>query len=302
MSVNAPLDIAILGAGAIGQLFAKALSRDHQVTVITRKPSTKAWLYEWQTEISTQTIKNATFATLVPSSLRFVLVCVKAYQLPEALAQLRPYLHPAASIVISHNGMSDLSAFSATLTPQHKLYFATTSQGAYLKGPQHVVHRGVGRTWLGAITSAAQSRCPLVDACLTSIVDAHWHHNIAQIRWQKLFVNIAINPLTARDQVCNGQLRAPKYATTVIGLLNEAVHLAALEGYRCVLADALNQAYLVMQQTAANRSSMLQDISLGRQTEITAICGYIVALGKKHHYPTPFNAKLLTEIEALSQV
>ena len=46
---------------------------------------------------------------------------------------------------------------------------------------------------------------------------------------------------------------------------------------------------VVAQRTAANHSSMLQDIRNGRQTEIDAICGEIVRLGEQCGVPTPLN-------------
>jgi 2-dehydropantoate 2-reductase len=45
----------------------------------------------------------------------------------------------------------------------------------------------------------------------------------------------------------------------------------------------------VARRTAANRSSMLQDVVRGAPTEIDAICGAVVRVGQKHNVPTPAN-------------
>jgi 2-dehydropantoate 2-reductase len=47
----------------------------------------------------------------------------------------------------------------------------------------------------------------------------------------------------------------------------------------------LNTAIRILQQTALNKSSMLQDCQAGRPTEIEAINGYIIQQGALYHLP-----------------
>ncbi|KAJ2702284.1 2-dehydropantoate 2-reductase (Ketopantoate reductase) (KPA reductase) (KPR) [Coemansia sp. IMI 209128] len=49
--------------------------------------------------------------------------------------------------------------------------------------------------------------------------------------------------------------------------------------------------------SARNRSSMLQDVASGRQTEVEWINGYLVRLGQQHGVPTPVNTLLYTLIK-----
>ncbi|MEM7067291.1 MAG: 2-dehydropantoate 2-reductase [Pseudomonadota bacterium] len=49
------------------------------------------------------------------------------------------------------------------------------------------------------------------------------------------------------------------------------------------------------------RSSMSDDIELGRKTEIDELQGAIVMLGKKHEIPTPMNEQVMAEIKKLEQ-
>jgi 2-dehydropantoate 2-reductase len=45
----------------------------------------------------------------------------------------------------------------------------------------------------------------------------------------------------------------------------------------------------VAKRTAANHSSMLQDVLRGAPTEIDAICGAVVSVARRHHIDTPAN-------------
>ena len=64
-------------------------------------------------------------------------------------------------------------------------------------------------------------------------------------------------------------------------------------------AEPLSRVRQVCQATAANRSSMLQDVLAQRRTEIEAINGQIVAHGQQVQVPTPVNALLTNLIKAL---
>ena len=49
------------------------------------------------------------------------------------------------------------------------------------------------------------------------------------------------------------------------------------------------------------RTSMLQDIDCGRQTEVDIFAGYVSALGKKHNIATPYNDMVLEILKAVDE-
>jgi hypothetical protein len=87
--------------------------------------------------------------------------------------------------------------------------------------------------------------------------------------WGKLVINAAINPLTALLGVPNGELLArPAARALMADLACEAAAVAAAQGIRLPYPDPVAAAEGVAQRTAANRSSMLQDVQRGAPTEI----------------------------------
>ncbi|MBD1582071.1 ketopantoate reductase family protein [Pseudoalteromonas sp. S16_S37] len=291
--------VHILGAGAIGLTFAHALSQQHDVTIISRNENCREWLY---TEQNTSVIRAKTLSIAQAQSTHQKIdncfVCVKSYQLKQALTDVLPLLSDTANLIISHNGMQDLTTLSEQLGPNQALYFASTAKGALKLSNNHVKATGLGDTFLGACNTPAKSKIEQTyqDFFATLLAPSFIHDDINLLRWQKLAVNIAINPLSAIHQIPNGQLRQPRYASTILALLNETCAVAKCEGVDLPLSQALDSAYQVMTRTQHNFSSMAQDVKLRRKTEIDAICGYIVALGKKHHIATPMNASLLHTI------
>jgi 2-dehydropantoate 2-reductase len=54
----------------------------------------------------------------------------------------------------------------------------------------------------------------------------------------------------------------------------------------------------VIQGTAGNRSSMLQDVTLGRRTEIDYITGYLLHVAEQLGIDAPHNRALLETIKS----
>jgi 2-dehydropantoate 2-reductase len=108
--------------------------------------------------------------------------------------------------------------------------------------------------------------------------------------WGKLVINAAINPLTALLRVPNGELLERPSAREMMGrLASEAAQVAQAEKIRLPFSNPIAATEEVARKTAANHSSMLQDVLRGAPTEIDAICGAVVQVAQKHNIQTPAN-------------
>ncbi len=65
--------------------------------------------------------------------------------------------------------------------------------------------------------------------------------------------------------------------------------------------DPVTQTLQVCQATAANISSMLQDIRAGRATEINAINGAVCELARQHGLASPENDLLVQQVLAVER-
>ncbi|MEI5640466.1 MULTISPECIES: ketopantoate reductase family protein [unclassified Pseudoalteromonas] len=290
----------IVGDGAIGLLLAKHLSQQFAVTLVTRKAHSERYYYHDAGHTQPLEVATCQQESIADNSIDLLLMPVKSYQAQEAFMQFLPKLSANANLIISHNGMLDWQSALAQLQGQQSAYFFSTAMAGY-KTAHTVHHTGQGASWFGPLNDAATDNYQAVFSRLFSNLEhAEPCADIMTKLWQKLAVNIAINPLTALAQVNNGQLLQPQYSRQILALLNEVQVVAASSGVNLPLADILHLAYTVMAQTAANFSSMAQDVAKQRQTEIDAMCGFIVAKARQQGNSAPQNEALLQRVMKVS--
>ncbi len=123
--------------------------------------------------------------------------------------------------------------------------------------------------------------------------------DLESLLWGKLAINASINPLTSLLGVRNGRLLESAPARRLMAeLADEVARVAAARGVELPFPDPGAAAEDVARRTAANRSSMLQDLLRGAPTEVEAIQGAIVKAGEAAGVPTPANRLVADLIRA----
>ena len=223
-------------------------------------------------------------------SVDLILVCTKAHQTNAAMAKALPLVGPKTLVWSLQNGLGNMEALAQHVPPQ-QVMGGVTSQGAYWREQDLLVHAGSGDTWLGAMETGDQDVQAIMDLFNAAGVSLQHADDIRLPIWNKLLVSAGINPLTALARVTNGQVAEnPSLRRAARLLLNEAVSVAASQGIELDEEQAFASLLKVAKDTADNRSSMRCDVEAGRRTEIEAINGAVASLGH-----APANA-LVTEL------
>ena len=278
----------ILGAGSLGSLWAARLARAgvpvqlilrnpqrlqayHQAGGLTLVEQDQARLYPVaaQTPDNTQPIQ------------RLLLAC-KAYDAEAAVAQLAPRLVPGAELILLQNGLGSQDRV-ALQVPQARCILASSTEGAFRERDFRVVFAGHGHTWLG------DPREPTPPSWLNELEQSgivhDWSLDILGRLWRKLALNCAINPLTVLHDCRNGGLR--EHPAEIASLCDELGELLRRCGQGAAAHDLHEEVLRVIQATAANYSSMHQDVSQGRRTEIAYLLGYACAAAQRHALTLP---------------
>ena len=289
----------VLGAGSIGCLFASALHRAGCDTTLILRDE-KLTRERGSATVRIAAHKNITEIPLPISTpagvehISHLLVTTKAYDAGAALASIAHRLDENSHILVLVNGMGVLPELEAA-HPGLKFYGATTTEGAFRTSRWEIVHAGTGITKIGR---GAVKKTPVWFEDWSRLsVSCVWEEDIEAALWQKLAVNCAINPMTALFRCNNGQLLSRgDLAGQLAALCDEISTISAAAG-QTATADGLYQRVGdVIEKTADNRSSMLQDVLAGRSTEIEYISGYLVGVARRLQLPAPLNEDLLTKI------
>ena len=291
------MNILILGPGAVSSLWApKFKLAGHNVSLWGRSSNSEQLLQlddHPAISFSNQHISSVQSADLI-------VVTVKAWQVESAIEPLLPYISEDTIVMLLHNGMGTALLLEAKL-PDNPLIVATTTHGAYKPSKEQVLHTGQGNTQLGGFNAKGAQCDFLADVMNHALPEVNWNPNINAALWTKLAINCAINPLTAIHQCKNGELAAPEFATKLANITYELVEVMYKEEIE-VDFDSLHATIMqVVNATAANYSSMRQDVFHQRRTEIDFITGYLLQAAEKHHISTPENAKLYQRIKQIEQ-
>ncbi|HZG86598.1 2-dehydropantoate 2-reductase [Paenibacillus sp.] len=301
--------IDIVGAGSLGLLLAGRLAvvPAAKVRVVTRTREQAAALARDGVAVSeldgrerAAPVAGVGFgdAAETAGEANWTLFATKQTHWDEALVRFAALATASGSrLLLFQNGVGHRERLAAAGADPARLHVAVTTEGAAKTSARSVAHTGKGRTIVGGgdleplETFAALLREAGFEADVARDIERHV--------WRKLLVNSVINPLTAVLRVENGALPAsPHFLQLMRSLHDEA--LAALPDL--ALEDpeeAWRQVLTVCEKTAANRSSMLQDVLAGRPTEIEFITGAVLRRAEASGAAAPTHAALYRMVKGI---
>ena len=299
-------DWHILGAGAIGSLFAASL---HNAGIATTLLCRRGNEHHHPGELCIERSDGAELLSLPVSfnddhyAISHLLVTTKAYDVRAALEDVAHRLDPDTHIVILVNGMGFMEELRSDF-PDVQFTAATTTAGSYRLNTEtarhHFCHAGNGLTRLGR---TGQQEPPTWYSDWEELaLPCTWELNIEGCLWQKLAINCAINPLSAIHRCKNGELATrPELSNLVKQLCDEIAEVSQAAGFRETSLDIHRLVREVIRDTGDNRSSMLQDTLAQRRTENDYISGYFLKIAQQFKMKTPANKAVFESISRLDQ-
>ncbi|SMO48306.1 ketopantoate reductase family protein [Melghirimyces algeriensis] len=294
--------IAVWGGGSIGLLWAGRLAERFPETILlTRTREQRDQIRANGLRVTKRNGRESLHSVYVEWSgdhglpvFDVIFLAVKQTDVAKIASELPRVCHSSTDIWLWQNGMGQEKQLRGYF-PQEHLYHAVTTEGAMRRGLSHVEHTGEGESRIGQISEGNVS--PITEKTLSILSSSElsiaYDLDIKRVLWEKLAINSVINPLTSLWNLSNGDLLDQDgFKPWMEGILDEVVQVAAFEGTALEPRTLVNKILAVCKKTAANQSSMLQDLKRGKKTEIDFINGAVVAKGKQHGISTPVNAKL----------
>jgi 2-dehydropantoate 2-reductase len=301
-------NILVVGPGALGSYFAARLGQKHsRLWVLDHRPARAQELQERGFHVT-----GASILDWVPPDGRvaasprgwprmdMIFLTVKAPVLRQAAAAVRSVAGKNACLVCLQNGWG-LEGLLKGRWPPRQIVWGVTRVAVTQDIAGRVFLAAAGTTLLDAGVPAARDVAQVMTAAglavrLTSRFDRE--------RWMKLIVNACVNPLGSLADVPNGRLAGMPLAPLVDRVLDECVRVSPSAGFRVSRAEARKLVDETLQSTAANRNSMLQDLSRGRSTERSFILGPFLAAARRGRVAAPALTsldRLLGRVESLAR-
>ena len=287
------MKITVIGPGAIGLVLAGSLDSKNQVSVLA-KPEAYEKLKQnglWIKERNKKRKINAKIITEIDDS-EIVIIAVKGYDLDTAVNLLHNF---KGKVIICQNGLKMLNL---NLEHSNDFYAIVTSMGAISTNNGVTEFKGTGRTVLGSLNNVKKKRDEILNIFSKNYFEISHTNNIEKSIWLKAVVNSAINPIASLYNLKNGDLKKEQYWYLVRELLAESTEIARSNGID-FNNEPIKLAEEIIQKTADNYCSMLQDIKKGKKTEINEINGILHLMGQKQNVKTTLNLEYLKKINTL---
>lgn len=300
--------VVVLGAGAVGSLFAARLCAAGASVLLVGRSAHVAAIRERGLTVEgvgPGTFRPEAVTHLSPgTAAEAVLLTVKSFDLPEAAGELGRAVAPTPTGLLANGlGLEEgtvRALRSAGWTrPESSLVRGVHTIPATLLGPGKVRATGTGEVVLPDPVAAGDASAAvrvLVSLLSRSGFPVRTSSTFELELWRKAVVNAAINPVTAVRGVANGTLRDGPARAEAEMLLSEAVAVARRAGIDLTLEMAVADLERVVRTTADNRSSMLQDLERGRPTELDAISGEILRRGQAFGLSLPATAQAIEAV------
>lgn len=300
------MKIVVVGAGAMGSLFAAFLTRSKEEVWLLEKNKENAAKINasgisleeasgsWQAKVRT----TANIEDIAKVDL--ALICVKSFNTKSAVEQIKPILGQNTKILTLQNGIGNVEIISE-IAGEEKVIAGVTNQGATLIDTGKIRHAGHGETIIGAIDGKTPVELRAIREIFNKVgLETKMSRDIKSLIWSKLIINVGINALTAITRLPNGKLTEYEGTKRILrDAVTEAARIAKRKRIKLIFDDPLAKVEAVCESTSDNLSSMLQDILRKKHTEIDFINGVIVRLGQEMGISVPTNKLLLDLIKTI---
>lgn len=291
------MDIVVFGAGSLGSLVGGLLARTHRVTLVGRDPHMAA-VAEAGLRVGGEfdfTVHPHATTDGTGLAADLAVVAVKAFDTRSAADALATGEFDA--VLSLQNGMGNEETLAARLSCP--VLAGTVTYGAVRGDPGTVECTGRGEVVLGPAVGGTSAVADQVGRAFDAAgIETTVASDMPARLWEKLAVNAGINAVTALARVKNGAVAEGPASGVARDAARETVRVARAAGVELSDEAAVEGVAEVASGTAANVSSMHQDVRAGRRTEVDAINGYVVATGAEHGAETPVNRTLAGLLEA----
>lgn len=293
--------ISIIGDGAMGVLYASMLSSFSPVTVFSRNAERTEKrnvngirVISREGEIICRPVFSSDKSAISSSDL--VILFVKSTATVGVIDEYKEYIPEDAYIMTLQNGAGHLEELRRYF-PEERIIIGVTEHNASVIDDCTINHGGCGKTvistspeWVKDAFSSAGIETEVSDCVMRDI-------------WRKLLTNASLSTATALLMCSIDSLGRSSGAFSIVEkLLEEAVMVAAGDGYRFSYDEVRRELYEKTRTSHNAYTSIYSDLKNGRKTEVDYISGYVTARAEALGLDVPYQRAAVDMIHAKEEI
>jgi 2-dehydropantoate 2-reductase len=291
--------VAVFGTGGVGGYFGGRMAQAGEDVVFIARGQHLAAIRDHGLQVSSVAgdflIQPAT-ATDAPASVDpvdLVLLGVKAWQVTDAAAAMRPLIRPGTMVLPLQNGIEAPKQLADVLGDQHVLG-GLCRLITMVSAPGHIRHTGVEPyIAFGELDSRPSERIEQLRQAFTSAqgVRVEIPTNIQVAMWSKFLFIASLSGMGAVTRMPLGEIRShPETREMLIQAMDEIRAVALRRGVPLPEDIVARTLSLIDGLPPEGTASMQRDIIDGRPSELDAQNGAVVRLGQELEVEVPVHS------------
>ncbi|MGC8737373.1 MAG: ketopantoate reductase family protein [Candidatus Hydrogenedens sp.] len=307
------MKILIIGAGALGSVVGGFMKKaGHDVFLVGRPEMVEAIQREglyisgiW----GNHHIPNLPIFTKVQEewkgNIDLVLLSVKSYDTEQAIRDILPIISNNTLVCSYQNGLGNVEKIAEFLgmkrtIPARVIFGSRILKPGFVQVTVIAEPTALGRLEQGPDESIVRN---IAETMNKSGIPTIYTENIEGLIWAKVAYNSALNPLSALLDVPYGRLMETEETQIIMkNVIHELYAVAQKKNVPMIISTPEEYIqllfYKLIPPTAEHYASMREDLKQGKKTEIDALNGAIVKIGKELHIDCPINGLLTNLIKA----
>lgn len=301
------MKIAVIGAGAMGSLFAGRLAEKGHDLALIEVSATMIEAINAKGLRMTGLFGDRTYSLPVgpaegySDTFDLLVVFTKGMHTASAIAAVKRAVGPQSWALTVQNGIGNVETIE-TVIPRDRIVMGMTNWPSTLTEPGLINVPGEGEIKLWSATGQPSQKVDAISATLDEAgLNCSLDPQVEIAIWEKLAFNTALNSVAAITGLTVGEIGESNEARDIaFAIVGEVVAVASARGL-AIDADNIRQSIeYAFANHRQHRPSMLQDRLAGRRMEIGTITGAVSKAGAVLGIATPLTTtftNLLTIVD-----
>ena len=301
------MKIAVIGAGAMGSIYASFLAQnknevlaidlweDHIKAINTNGLRVSGFSGD-------KTVKNIKVSRDINDARGYELfiIATKAAGVGPVASKLSKIVSKDSIILTIQNGLGAGERIASFMPTDNILLGVAQGFGASMIGPGHAHHNNMSMIRIGEMNGGITQRLEnLVQLWCDAGFNAKSFEDIEQLIWEKFVCNVAWSGSCSVFKKTLGQVMENEDMFNIAkGCALEARKMGDLRKVNFTFDDTVDYITEFGKKLLNSKPSMLQDVEAQRLSEIDAINGMVVTLGKECNIETPYNTAVSSIIKS----